>query len=937
MSLVDDGFVVCSIADFDPSASGNADVDGAVYRITRDMVSDEMCSPSTGIGAQANGADIRASTDLAGENQIPCDPVNFEHDDSHGGGEANVLINVKRDHSGSGTTRVVLWRYPGGGQSLPAADSEFGSEAVYDSNHFSYYDMGQDPSGSAPQLIDRTGNGHDMTSNGSMTDTDVSDGPVGSQTDFDGDDYYEKTDPGQFATGNFTVTAWIETTNTSFQIIFEAYSKTSTDEAVQFRMLATGELSFYGRDDDTAFNFAATSTATINDGDPHHVAVVRVGTTAYLYIDGSQDGSDTSAQTDEAMDNSQTDHRIGQTNNTPAQNLPFIGKIGEVVVHSTNRSAAWIALEANLGSDPASYVTVSSPPPFGGLVPMPMPGPRLPIQFPTMQHVFNWDRQHQQARGLVGLWLPAAGFVDASSDRRMRSLLSHGNASLSPGLKSPNSSYDPVEVIDTELGPSLDTTLQMSNPPSLISTSAIGNFIDEASFSFFIRVRIGVSAGDILETQTVSSRTLTLNISSNEFRASLYDGTTSLSIVSGVTATVGEVYHLLVTYRAGTLTLYVNGFNRGSDTDGAYSEGALGVLQISQASNYFQGRIGEVRVYDRELSAAEAWQLYDPATRWALYQPRLATVAMMSLVEDIVLTTFSIQPIGGAQALNTFSTEPVGTSAVREAFSVEPIGGARVRDNFNVQPIGTANVFNTFSTEPVGQSHVLRQFSQQPAGLTRIANDSDARYELYIGEDAYPDLTAAPEETFTSSPHETTFTVTPPGSGTKTYYVVTQRRNKWGLVSQSTDYTAITIDAAGAVITQTPKAPKSITVTATADRYVRVEATYAPNEDPASVQADTFLIYYTTDGSDPDPSMDTPTEYTMTNRDGLAKLDQTIGQFSESATIKVLVRTRRQGSPDVDSVNTTIYTVAATASGPTGQSRLSSQQAGVGDLQDPGE
>ena len=44
------------------------------------------------------------------------------------------------------------------------------------------------------------------------------------------------------------------------------------------------------------------------------------------------------------------------------------------------------------------------------------------------------------------------------------------------------------------------------------------------------------------------------------------------------------------------------------------------------------GPIGEVRAYNRALSAAEVWALYDPATRWELYRPVARFWAGISLI-----------------------------------------------------------------------------------------------------------------------------------------------------------------------------------------------------------------------------------------------------------------------------------------------------------------
>jgi len=95
-----------------------------------------------------------------------------------------------------------------------------------------------------------------------------------------------------------------------------------------------------------------------------------------------------------------------------------------------------------------------------------------------------------------------------------------------------------------------------------------------------------------------------------------------------------------------------------------------------------------------------------------------------------------------------------------------------------------------------------------------------------------------------------------------------------------------------------------------------VQAGYWPSGDGAGA-ADTWLIYVTDDGGDPDPELDTPTEVAMATDQRLARfLDWTSGSYDDGDTIKVLVRTRRSGTPDVDSTNTTIYSVEANTDPP---------------------
>jgi hypothetical protein len=53
-----------------------------------------------------------------------------------------------------------------------------------------------------------------------------------------------------------------------------------------------------------------------------------------------------------------------------------------------------------------------------------------------------------------------------------------------------------------------------------------------------------------------------------------------------------------------------------------YSGGSYTYLGLrADASIFFDGMMDDVRFYNRGLSAAEIWHLYDPATRWQLYAP----------------------------------------------------------------------------------------------------------------------------------------------------------------------------------------------------------------------------------------------------------------------------------------------------------------------------
>lgn len=106
---------------------------------------------------------------------------------------------------------------------------------------------------------------------------------------------------------------------------------------------------------------------------------------------------------------------------------------------------------------------------------------------------------------------------------------------------------------------------------------------------------------------------------------SSHHGNTLLTHNAVITKNV--THHAAVTWLGNNLTrtIYADGVaGTTTDTPASWaSAGGLASIGRQGAYNgyYFKGCIIDVRIYNRALSAAEIWQLYDPATRWELYRP----------------------------------------------------------------------------------------------------------------------------------------------------------------------------------------------------------------------------------------------------------------------------------------------------------------------------
>ena len=97
--------------------------------------------------------------------------------------------------------------------------------------------------------------------------------------------------------------------------------------------------------------------------------------------------------------------------------------------------------------------------------------------------------------------------------------------------------------------------------------------------------------------------------SSNKWRATVYAGTSAITVTDPGTPSVTAFTHLVLTARQGQLTFYVNGATAGTATYPGPLNTSTGVLAIgrtgSASADYFRGSIDEVAFYPTALTAAQ--------------------------------------------------------------------------------------------------------------------------------------------------------------------------------------------------------------------------------------------------------------------------------------------------------------------------------------------
>lgn len=218
-------------------------------------------------------------------------------------------------------------------------------------------------------------------------------------------------------------------------------------------------------------------------------------------------------------------------------------------------------------------------------------------------------------------------------------------------------------------------------------------------------------------------------------------------------------------------------------------------------------------------------------------------------------------------------------------------------------------------------------YTREILGLNRIANADAEGYELYHALDAVPDDEGTPVETGGSSPLTWTTTL---AEGRNRFAGV--YRNQWGLASPvvpGINDGDIYIDGAGDEYDAPPNPPLQVTLKPTTGGKIQITVLYHPTGEALTLagirakRATDWVFYVRGDGTDPDPSVDTPVVEPMrcqapaTDSEALVRSREiTIidtDAYTDGAPVRVLARTRRGTT---ESTNTAIHEATASATGP---------------------
>ncbi len=154
-------------------------------------------------------------------------------------------------------------------------------------------------------------------------------------------------------TGNFTIEAWVKTTQTGRRVIFQSYSNNSSVAGIRFEM-ENGQFWFWtgkntGTIDGTDYKLLITDSTTGHNGIWQHVAMTWDGSTMKIYVNGQLNKSVSWANAPVYAGTNYV--RIGCGNDTGTNNSFYNGSIDEVRLWSAARTQAEIV--ANMFRDVA--------------------------------------------------------------------------------------------------------------------------------------------------------------------------------------------------------------------------------------------------------------------------------------------------------------------------------------------------------------------------------------------------------------------------------------------------------------------------------------------------------------------------------------------------------------------------------------------------------
>jgi len=218
---------------------------------------------------------------------------------------------------------------------------------VWDSHQTMVQHMNQDPAGSAPQMIDSTSNSNDATADGGMTSGDLVSGKIDNALNFDINDNILLSDS-SLQTQSITVSAWVNIDSLSsaaIQGVVDGTGPTGQNGYSLHYWYTSSRFEFIVDEAGSGDWKRAYSDSNATAGQWTHITGTMDGTTVKLYVDGVLQTVTASANKITYLN---ADTLVGLYQDLT---FGFVGKIDEVRISNSARSAAWVKTDYYASDD----------------------------------------------------------------------------------------------------------------------------------------------------------------------------------------------------------------------------------------------------------------------------------------------------------------------------------------------------------------------------------------------------------------------------------------------------------------------------------------------------------------------------------------------------------------------------------------------------------
>jgi hypothetical protein len=313
-----------------------------------------MMTSGGGNAAQADGGDIRFSTDSAGASPINCEVVSWTQNANPALAKAEIWAPVGILTASDVT--IYVWYSAGGGQTQPGG-------TVFDANFKGVY-HGQDNAASTAVANSAGASG---TAAANTSGTFSSSGKIQGGQNYNGSSDYFSVSSALISTGSdFTVQGWFNKTNKGAGNDNDRLIALITDANNHFQLITDATTAKYGAELTRASvaTIAGTQYGAYDTGSLVHIAYTVSGSTGVFYRNGVVVAAGSVVTIGAGGTFAYNLGRRPDANSTTF----FKGIWDEIRISNSARAASWIGAEYNNQNAPGSFVVAGSPAAVGGSI-----------------------------------------------------------------------------------------------------------------------------------------------------------------------------------------------------------------------------------------------------------------------------------------------------------------------------------------------------------------------------------------------------------------------------------------------------------------------------------------------------------------------------------------------------------------------------------------